>query len=740
MSRFLHRWRAWVLLVTCMGGVGALLAFNLNYEHDRIESRERERLTKQTKVIAVNLTRQLVAINLALDSVIAELPDWVNQPDAQATGTRHLKGMVALMPSVRTFLVLDAKGTAMLSNREELIGQNFVQREYFQVHLQSRMRNTLHVSPPFKSVLNVYVINLTRAITGPQGEFAGVVSATVDPVEIKGLLNSVLYADDMRSTLAQGDGKIFVSEPPGSGVAGEDFADLSSFFSQHLKKQREVSDFNGIVDTSGYKRLSVLQIIQPGALAMDKPLVAGLSREWAAVFAPWQRDARNQLLAYALFMLLCSTGLFIYQRQRRRQRLSEQRLKLATEAAGVGIWEFNLADRRYHWEPAMFVLFGLDPRLANDRNDNWRQLVLPGELERIKVATRGAIEQHHPFVLTFQIRRGDGQIRFLRNRAAFFDDGSDAPSRLIGTTEDVTERRIREADLRIAATAFEANESMFITDAHAVILRVNCAFTHLCGYEAAEAVGHTPRLLRSGRHDAAFYATLRADLKRDGAWQGEIWNRRKDGQVFPAWLSITAVCNEEGAVTHYVCTHADITLRKAAEEEIMHLAFYDPLTRLPNRRLLHDRLRQAVVLAKRNNSRLALLFIDLDKFKPVNDAFGHRAGDDLLQAVAKRLQACVRESDTVARLGGDEFVVLLATIETTQDVVGVAEKVHAVLMQPFILPEGQTVSISSSSGIAIYPEHGRDEAELLSHADEAMYQAKTDGRDRFGLFAPSPDA
>jgi diguanylate cyclase (GGDEF)-like protein/PAS domain S-box-containing protein len=478
----------------------------------------------------------------------------------------------------------------------------------------------------------------------------------------------------------------------------------------------------------------VLRTIQPAGLAMDKPLVVSVSRGWDAVFAPWQRDVRSQLLTYVLLALASSTGLFIFLGQRVRQRLSDQRLQLATEATGVGIWEFDLTTRRYHWDVAMFDLFGLKPDAVNALNSDWQQLLVAGELERMKDATRATIKNGLAFDLTVQIRRPDGQLRFLRNRAVLHDDGFDAPSRLIGTTDDVTERKIREADLRVAATAFESHESMFITDARAVILRVNRAFTDLSGYSAEEAVGQPAGILRSGLHDQPFYAALWAGVKRDGAWRGEIWNQRKNGEVFPAWLSITAVRNDEGEVTHYVATHTDITVRKAAEEEIRHLAFYDPLTSLPNRRLLHDRLHQAVIRAKRGNGRLALMFLDLDKFKPVNDKLGHQAGDELLRAVAQRLQACVRESDTVARIGGDEFVVLLPSIEAAQDALGVAEKIHAALKLPFALPQGQSVSISSSAGIAIYPEHGRDEAALTSHADAAMYQAKTTGHDKFVVF------
>lgn len=737
MNRFLSYWRPWLLLAVCLGGLGAYLAFKLHREHERIEAVERERLTTQSKVIEDNLTRQLTAINLSIESIMAELPGWQVQPNGRSEGLQHLKSMEALMPSVRTFLVLDAQGFVALSNLEELMGRNFVQRDYFQAPLQSLNPKTLYVSRPFKSVLNNYLINLSRVVLDGKGQFAGVVSAAVDPMDIQILLNSVRYAEDMRSMLVHGDGEIFMSQPALAEVIGKNVAVSGSFFSQHLASKRAVSDFEGIAISTGDKRLPVLRTIQPVDLAMDKPLVVSISREWDALFADWQRDVRGQLLAYVLLVLLSSAGLYVYLRQRARQRLSDQRLKLATEASGVGIWELDLTSKRYHWDAAMFELFGLDPQSVSVLNNDWQQLLLPGELQRMKDATRATIKQGQVFDLTFQIQRKNGQVRFMRNRAALYCDDLGAPRRLIGATEDVTERKMREADLRIAAAAFESNECMIITDAQAVILRVNHAFSDLFGYTAEEALGQTPRILRSGRHDQAFYAALWAGVKNDGAWQGEIWDRRKNGEVFPAWLSITAVCTDKGEVTHYVTTHTDITLRKAAEEEIKHLAFYDPLTHLPNRRLLHDRLHQAVIRAKRDSRRLALMFIDLDKFKPVNDEFGHQAGDELLQAMAHRLQACVRESDTVARVGGDEFVVLLPSIDAAQDALGVAEKIHKALKQPFTLSEGETVSISSSSGIAIYPDHARDETTLTSHADAAMYQAKAAGRDRFVMFQPA---
>lgn len=736
MRHLAPQWRPWLLLALCLGGLGTYLAVNLARDRTQIAVAEQERLSAQSRVIEVNLTRQLRAINLALESIITDLPYWAGQPDGKARAIHQIKSMEASMPSVRTLLVLDANGTVIQSSRAQLMGLNFSQRDYFQAPLRSLNAQALHVSAPFKSVMNVFSVALSRTVLNANGGFGGAVVANVEPADIEILLNSVRYVDDMRSMLVHGDGTIFVSQPALDNVIGKNVSLPGSFVRQHLQSQRPVNHFEGITQSTGDKRFVVLRTIQPTDLAMNKPLVVSLSRESRALFTYWQRDARNQLLAFGLLALLSSWGLWFYRRQRLQRRLSQQRLKLATEAAGVGIWEFDLKSRRYHWDSAMFELFGLKPRLTNERNDDWHQLLLPGELARVKAATRAVLKRREAFNLTFQIRRQDGELRFMRNRATLHRDERGAPSRLIGTAEDVTERKLREADLRIAAAAFECQESIMVTDANQTTLRVNQAFTALFGYSAEEAVGRTPRILQSGRQDPAYYAAMWGGIKRSGAWQGEIWDRHKNGRHFPVWLSITAVSGDDGLVSHYVATHTDITLRKAAEEEIKQLAFYDPLTGLPNRRLLQDRLHQAMSQAKRERSRLGLLFLDLDKFKPVNDTFGHGVGDELLRAVAQRLQACVRESDTVARVGGDEFVLLLPVIEAAIDASAVARKIHDALMAPFTLSQGQSVHMSASTGIAIYPEHGSDEAELTQHADAAMYEAKAGGRDRFAVYAP----
>jgi diguanylate cyclase (GGDEF)-like protein/PAS domain S-box-containing protein len=300
----------------------------------------------------------------------------------------------------------------------------------------------------------------------------------------------------------------------------------------------------------------------------------------------------------------------------------------------------------------------------------------------------------------------------------------------------------READVRqrIAATAFESQEGMFVTDASHRILQVNRAFTQMTGYCAAEVVGQTPHVLASGRHSADFYAGMHDALVSEGKWQGEIWNRRKDGAVFPEWLTITGVKDDTGNITHFVATLTDITQRKATEEEIKRLAFYDPLTQLPNRRLLTDRLEQALISCTRTKQHGALMFLDLDKFKTLNDTLGHAMGDLLLQSVSERLTQAVRECDTVARLGGDEFVVLLENLSTddiaaANEVEAVGNKILRALSAPHNLA-GNPYRSTSSMGITVFKDQSLPLDELMKHADMAMYQAKEAGRNTLRFYDP----
>ena len=299
---------------------------------------------------------------------------------------------------------------------------------------------------------------------------------------------------------------------------------------------------------------------------------------------------------------------------------------------------------------------------------------------------------------------------------------------------DISAQKRQQRQLELASTVFDnSTEALLICDAANRIVSVNRAFTRITGYTATEVVGRTPAVLKSGRHDRTFYRRMWTTLLAENRWEGEIWDRRKNGEIYPKWLSISVVRDDAGQVAHFVAAFADVTRRKQAEERVQFLARHDTLTGLPNRMLLRERFDQAAEHARHTGRQLAMLFLDLDHFKRINDSLGHPVGDALLVAIADRLRLALYGTDTISRLGGDEFVILLQHIQRTEEVIAVARKIEACMDAPVEI-DGQLLSTSFSIGVAVYPNDGDDFDTLLQKADTAMYHAKECGRGTFSYF------
>ncbi|MDP3839752.1 MAG: EAL domain-containing protein [Methylococcales bacterium] len=346
-------------------------------------------------------------------------------------------------------------------------------------------------------------------------------------------------------------------------------------------------------------------------------------------------------------------------------------------------------------------------------------------------------EQH----LDMKIIHRDGDERWIEYNCQSLYSEAGVLVGCCGSIRDITERKKIETELRIAATAFESKEGTIITDVNNHIIRVNKAFTHITGYTSADVIDKNPRMLSSGYQNRDFYSEMWNSIHCTGSWEGELWNKRKGGENYPARLFITAVKNAEGQITNYVGTFTDITESKAAADEIKHLAFYDTLTHLPNRRSLLDRLHHALIASEFSGKLGAVLFIDLDDFKTLNDTLGHNIGDMLLQEVAARLQSCVRDSDTVARLGGDEFVVILTELSDLPDEAKkytqqIANKITTTISQSYQLVSHE-YHTSGSIGITLFKDHQTSREELLKQADIAMYEAKASGRNTACFFNPT---
>ena len=418
--------------------------------------------------------------------------------------------------------------------------------------------------------------------------------------------------------------------------------------------------------------------------------------------------------------------------------------KLFEDADAMSIQGYLRDGTVVYWNRASETIYGYSA--AEAIGGNLLDLIIPAEMRApVEGAVRWMFETGQaipPSRMTLRHKDGHG-VPVYSSHTVVSIPGQ--PPVMFCMDSDMSALAKAEDDLRIAATAFESQQGMSITNADSVILRVNLAFTQITGYSAVEAVGQHSRLLASGSHDAAFYNAMKEDIAQHGSWQGEIWNRRKNGEVYPEWLTVSAVKDTNGLVTHYVSIFSDISARKVAEDQIKALAFYDPLTRLPNRRFLLDRMEQAHANCARRAGQGALLFVDLDNFKTLNDTAGYVQGDLLLELVASRLSACMRENDTVARLGSDEFVVLLEylgenELDAAKEARSVGEKIRHALSQTYTLGVFEHHS-TASIGIALFgAEQPETTAEPLKRAELAMYQAKTAGRNTIRFFDPQMQA
>ncbi|WP_051304759.1 bifunctional diguanylate cyclase/phosphodiesterase [Chitinilyticum litopenaei] len=374
------------------------------------------------------------------------------------------------------------------------------------------------------------------------------------------------------------------------------------------------------------------------------------------------------------------------------------------------------------------------------RHQFWLEHIAPEDRPRVMsgLINLAARPEGGSLELEYRLRKGDGALTWIHDRITTVDEDS-GPRRLRGLLVDVSARKVAEEQQRLAASVFEhAHEGILITDAHNRIIDMNQTFNELTGYSREELIGHTPAMLRSGRHNRDFFSTMWATIERDGFWRGEIWNRRKSGEFCVDLLTISEVRDAEQNVSHYVGVYADITQLKQQEQKLELLAHYDALTGLPNRVLLADRLEQALALARRSGLLLAVCYLDLDDFKPINDRHGHEIGDDLLIEIGRRLIDNVRGGDTVARLGGDEFVLLLGNHAALEECEQTLQRILQIVAVPF-LHNGNVLRVSASLGVTLYPQDGADAEGLLRHADQAMYAAKQAGANRYHFFDAERD-
>ncbi|MEY6433400.1 PAS domain S-box protein [Thioalkalicoccus limnaeus] len=426
------------------------------------------------------------------------------------------------------------------------------------------------------------------------------------------------------------------------------------------------------------------------------------------------------------------------------RRVAEQRLREANRQlveaqrlARLGHWEYEVASGRLSWSEQVFRLFGRDPRCDPPSLEAHRELFHPEDWPVFERCLSRALREGEPYDQMWRVLRPDGTLRYLSTTGRVIRDSRGRVTHLYGTTQDVTEAHCADEQIRQAARVFESTaDGVIITDAAERILAVNRAFTAITGYSEAEALGKTPRLLKSGRHDRPFYEAMWAAIARAGSWRGEIWNRRKDGALLLGLMTISAIADDRDRVINYVAVFSDITHFTETQERLEYLSHHDALTDLPNRALFQNRLAQALDRCTRNQAWLAVLILDLDRFKLVNDSLGHAQGDEFLRRVAADLVGTMRPSDLLARASGDEFLVMLEGLNGPHEAAEIARDLLRLCARPRPLGD-QTLAITASIGIGVFPVDGRDAATLLRHADTALTKAKAEGVDSYQFFEPA---
>ncbi|OQW89586.1 MAG: diguanylate cyclase [Rhodoferax ferrireducens] len=383
----------------------------------------------------------------------------------------------------------------------------------------------------------------------------------------------------------------------------------------------------------------------------------------------------------------------------------------------------------------MFRIFGRDPALGTPNLQGQAALYTPQSTQQLYAAVNLAVSEGTPYELELMTVQPDGELRPCFVMGFPERDERGRVVRLAGLVQDITQRMREEEKIRLAASVFShAREGITITTASGTIVDINDAFTRITGYSREEVIGQNPRVLKSGRQDAAFYAAMWGDLTGLGHWSGEVWNRRKNGEVYAELLTISAVRDAQGITQQYVALFSDITTIKEQQNQLEHIAHFDALTDLPNRVLLADRLQQAMAHAQRRQKQLAVTYLDLDGFKAINDHHGHEAGDHVLVTLAHRMKQALREGDTLARLGGDEFVAVLIDMEDMAASWPMLNRLLEAAAQP-VQWDDLTLQVSASLGVTFYPQsQDIDADQLLRQADQAMYQAKVAGKNRYQIF------
>lgn len=717
-----------------IAAIAAVSFYTIRELRERALVRAEQDVTTLNHVLAEATSRAVQGIDLLLGSTV----EWYGRlggKDLASGESIHaaLNARLAAVPQVSVLTVTDAEGTIVFSSRRYPAPAVSVADVPNFFEQRNRNRNHLYIDAPRRSQVDgQWSLYFSRPIRDRDGRFRGIVSALVYPRYFEDFFRSASIWDGGAVALMRADAVLLARHPSREDWLGRSFAHGEVYTQILSKGGRGVIRTHSVVDR-------VDRVIS-GQLVAGYPLAVNVSVTEEAVLAEWRRTsayiaggAAAAAGVLAVLLVLLGTQLRRQERLGRNLAESESNLAEAQRIAHLGSWSLEAATGALRWSLEGCRVLGSGPRPPADTLPRFLEAVHPADRNAIAEFMQRAQGDVSRREIEVRLLREDGTISWIEMiaRPSAGEDG--VVTRVDGTMHDVTERRKNEEQLRLAASVFErSSEANMVVGADGRIASVNAAFTRITGYSAEEAIGNNPSLLKSGRHAPEFYQAMWRTLADTGHWEGEVWNRRKAGQIYPEWLSIEAAFDGRGRISHYIAIFRDISERKESEDRIRNLAYFDPLTNLPNRSLLGDRIEQTLVAAQRAEETVAILFLDLDRFKYVNDSLGHHAGDQVLQLVAGVLRACLRDSDTVARHGGDEFVLILPNVDA-EGAARVAQKIIDALSAPLAV-QGREVSATPSIGISLFPGDGADAESLIKNADAAMYHAKASGRANYQFF------
>ncbi len=726
----------WLALVALAMGSFVLLGYVLWSAHEEIWEDARQTSSNYAELVEARFDATLRRIDADLYGIASRIPSesllekYV--PRFRAEIELELERRRIEFPEIAGFQVADAAGN-MLYKAGDGKYANLEDRDYF-ITLRDQQGQQAVFSGVIRSrVSGKDVMVVARAIYDAEGTFRGMVSAPLDLEYFDRIFASIQLGPNGAIAIRRADNHTLMMRRP--FVASEINVPLNP---DHPVRAAVAN--NNIGSLHFQAQADAIERIYSYRVLKNHPfyVIAGLARK--DVTAAWRERAKTVGgIGLALFGALAILFYWLFKLQARevlateRLRQQQQQLREAQRVARVGSWEFDQLKRHMHWSDEVFQILEVSPE-EEACFTLFLSVVHPDDRLAVAEASREALQKKKPFQMEHRLTMRDGRIKHILVCAETIYNSTGEPQRTIGSMQDLTSLRQMEAQMQLLVSAFQhSGEAILITDRENLIVTVNPAFTTLTGYSAEEAIGRNPGFLSAGRSNKADYELVWECINERGFWQGEIWDRRKDGAIYPKWMSVSVIRDDAGEIRYHVSHFSDVSVERAVEAQLQHIAHHDVLTGLLNRHSLKGRLDQGLAAARREGGRLALLFIDLDRFKVINDTLGHHVGDELLIEVARRLQESVRDSDVVARLGGDEFVIMLTGVEHTTSIAMVAEKLVLSIGDPYLI-EGHDLYTSPSIGIAIYPMDGEDGETLMKNADAAMYHAKAAGRNNFQYF------